>query len=141
MAFPPKETYEHLIYSLPSRHPAILSSSLHIYTNSRTTCFVRGSIWFQSDLELRVFEFLDFSEATLLNYHYAVFRHGEAIRWYDPQPHPDDKALAATFPHHFHEHPEIKRNRRPAPGIHFDKPNLETLIRHCLELDNAFPAK
>jgi hypothetical protein len=79
MAFPPKEAYEHFIYTLPSHHPEILSSSLRIYTNSRTTCFVRGSIWFRSGLELRIFEFLDLLEARLLNYHYAVFRHEEAI--------------------------------------------------------------
>jgi len=137
MPFPSREAYEHLVYTLPSSYSEIISSSLRIYTNSRTTCFLRGSIWFRNGLELRVFEFLDLSDARLLNYHYAVFRHEEAIRWYDPQPHPDDKELSSTFPHHYHEHPDIKHNRRPAPGIHFDTPNLDTLIRHCLELNTA----
>lgn len=36
--------------------------------------------------------------------------------------------------HHRHEPPEIKHNRRPAPGISFDAPNLATLITDCIDL-------
>lgn len=42
--------------------------------------------------------------------------------------------LQATFPHHRHEPPDIKHNRRPAPGISFQAPNLPTLIKDCVEL-------
>lgn len=56
--------------------------------------------------------------------------------WYDPQPHPNDPALASTHPHHKHIPPEIKRHRIPAPGLGFDQPNLPFLIeeieRHLL---------
>lgn len=141
MPFPSREAYEHIVYTLPSGHTEITSSSLRIYTNSRTTCFLRGSVWFRNGLELRIFEFLDLSDARLLNYYYAIFREEVPIRWYDPQPHPESKELSSTLPHHYHEHPDIKHNRRPAPGIHFDSPNLKTLIRHCLELDKAFRAE
>ena len=55
MAFPPRDGYERFIYSLPAAHPEIQSSTLHLYANSPTTCFVRGSIWFRNGLELGVF--------------------------------------------------------------------------------------
>ena len=137
MAFPPRDAYEQFIYSLPAAHPEIQSSTLHLYTNSPTTCFVRGSIWFRSGLELRVFEYLDFSDGELLNYHYAVFRGQERIRWYDPQLHPENPELASTFPHHLHEPPDIKHNRKPAPGIHFQIPNVPTLIADCIALGDS----
>jgi hypothetical protein len=68
MAFPPRDGYERFIYSLPVAHPEIQSSTLHLYANSPTTCFVRGSIWFRNGLELGVFEYLDFLDGELLNY-------------------------------------------------------------------------
>lgn len=134
MAFPPRDAYARLIYSLPDAHPEIQSSTLHLYTNSPTTCFVRGSIWFRNGLELRVFEYLDFSDGELLDYRYAFLQGEESVRWYDSQPHPEVPDLASTFPHHLHEPPDIKHNRRPAPGISFDSPNLPTLIADCIAL-------
>ena len=68
MAFPPREAYERLIYSLPDTYPEVQSSSLHLYSNSPTTALVRGSVWFRSGLELRVFEYVDFSDGELLDY-------------------------------------------------------------------------
>ena len=120
--------YEGLLYSVTDRSAEVVSSTLHLYPNSNTTAFVRGSIYFSSGLELRVFEYLDLTDGELLDYSYAVYRGEEKIRWYDSQPHPEDPALASTFPHHRHEPPDIKQNRRPAPGISFTAPNLPTLI-------------
>ena len=128
MAFPPREAYERLLYALPHAYAQIAASSLHLYPNSPTTCFIRGSIWFHNGLELRVFEYLDLSDGELLDYSYTVFHGAERIRWYDAQPHPEIRELAATFPHHLHELPDIKHNRRPAPGISFTEPNLPPLI-------------
>ena len=51
-AFPPREAYERLIYSLADSYSEVVSSSLHLYLNSPTTCFTRGSVWFQNGLEL-----------------------------------------------------------------------------------------
>ena len=137
MAFPSRDAYERFIYSLPATHPEIQSSTLRLYTNSPTTCFVRGRIWFRSELELRVFEYLDFSDGELLNYHYTVFRGQERIRWYDPQPHPENPELASTLPHHLHTPQDIKHNRKPAPGISFQAPNLSTLIADCIALGDS----
>ena len=134
MGFPPRHDYERLVYSLTDGHPETLSSTLRLYSNSTTTGFIRGTIWFHNGLELRVFEYLDFSDGELLDYSYTVFRGEERVRWYDPQAHPENPELAATFPHHRHEPPDIKHNRRPAPGISFTEPNLQNLITDCIAL-------
>ena len=134
MAFPSREAYERSIYSLPAAHPEIQSSTLHLYTNSPTTCFVRGSVWFWNGLELRVFEYLDFSDGELLDYRYAIVRGEEPVRWYDSQAHPENPDLASTFPHHLHEPPGIKHNRKPAPGVSLAAPNLPSLIADCIAL-------
>ncbi|HEY85559.1 MAG TPA: hypothetical protein G4N96_10670 [Chloroflexi bacterium] len=136
MAFPPRAVYEQFIYALSDTHPEIQSSTLRLYANSSTTCIVRGSIWFKSGLELRVFEYLDFPDGELLDYSYVIFKAEEKIRWYDSQPHPEIPALTDTFPHHLHEPPDIKHNRKPAPGITFQSPNAPALIADCIALGN-----
>jgi len=129
-----RSSYETLLYTLAEHYPALSESTLRLYPNSRTTAIVRGSVFFANGLELRVFEYLDLSDGEILDYSYAIYRGEKKIRWYDPQPHPDRPELAATFPHHYHEEPGIKLNRRPAPGISFDAPNLPGLIKDCLRL-------
>lgn len=126
--------YEQLVYSLAERYPEIATSTLRLYTNSAKSAFVRGTVYFYSGLELRVFEYLDLTDGEILDYSYAVYRGDEKIRWYDPQPHPENPALAATFPHHYHESPDIKHNRRPAFGLSFRAPNIPTLITDCINL-------
>jgi hypothetical protein len=73
-------------------------------------------------LELCVFEYLDWANGELLDYRYAFLRDEEQVRWYDPQPHPENPNLASTFPHHLHEPPDIKHNRKPALDITFQSP-------------------
>ena len=141
MAFPPRDAYERLIYSLPDTHPEIQSSTLHLYTNSPTTCFVRGSIWFRNGLELRVFEYLDFSDGELLDYRYAFLQGGESVRWYDSQPHPADPVLISTDPHHKHIPPNIKHHRIPASHMSFTRPNLPVLIQEIEEYMKNNPEK
>lgn len=132
--------YEHLLYTLPQRYPEVASSSLHLFTTSATTGLVRGSVWFYNGLELRVRELVDLSDGEILDYTYDVFHGEEPVRWYDPQPHPEDLSLASTFPHHRHEPPDIRHNRRPAPGLSFTSPNLPTLIADCIALGEAVSA-
>lgn len=126
--------YERLLYGLAEQYPAVLRSTLQLYTNSAKTGLVRGSIYFKNGLECRIFEYIDLSDGEIFDYSYAVYRNEVKIRWYDPQPHPENPALAATFPHHYHEEPAIKSNRQPAVGISFQVPNVPTLIRDCLGL-------
>lgn len=132
--FPSLEDYEQLVYGLPQKYPEIAFSSLRVYTTGRGTALLRGSVSFRNGLELRVLETLDFVAGCISDYSYDVLHNNDPVRWYDPQPHPDNPDLASTFPHHRHEPPEIKQNRRPAPGISFTAPNLPTLIADCEEL-------
>jgi len=134
MSFPPRPDYELLIYALPQTYPEIVSSSLRLYMTSRGTATVKGAIHFSNGLKLRVSETIDFLVGQISDYAYTVYRGSEKIRWYDPQPHPNNPELSSTFPHHFHEKPDIKHNRKPAPGISFTSPNLPTLIAECIAL-------
>jgi len=42
--------------------------------------------------------------------------------------------LTDSYPHHYHERPDLKHNRRPAPGIGFTEPNLPTLISRVAKM-------
>jgi len=86
---------------------------------------------------LRVSEFVDFAVGDILDYGYEVWRDGEKLYWYDPQPHPHDSNLAATHPHHKHIPPNIKHHRIPAPETSFTQPNLPFLIREIEQLLEA----
>jgi hypothetical protein len=103
--------------------------------NSAYTAFVRGALFLSNGLELRVFEYLDLAVGEILEYSYSVYQGKEKIRWYDTQPHPENPALAPTFPHHYHAPPNIKHNRIPAFGISFYMPNLMQLIADCLAIN------
>src|SRR5690242_14701268 len=100
--------YERFLYSLTQAYPQISSSSVHLYTVSSMAGLVKGSIWFHSGLELRVHELIDLFDGEILDYSYTVLYHSERVRWYDPQPHPENPVLSSTFPHHRHEPPDIK---------------------------------
>lgn len=134
MGFLVQAEYEQFIYGLPNAYPQITRSTLSLYTISASAAVVEGSLFFDNGLELQVVEVLDFKNGRIRRYGYTILRGDEKIRWYDPQPHPDNPDLAATFPHHRHELPSIKDNRRPAPGISFTAPNLPALIKDCVEL-------
>ena len=128
MAFLSRAEYEELVYAVVSGHPDVVSSSLHLYTASQGTAIVRGAVRFRNGLELRVSEVVDFVAGRISDYSYTVFKGKERVGWFDPQPHPEVPDLASTFPHHYHEPPDIKHNRQPAPGISFTEPNLPTLL-------------
>jgi hypothetical protein len=139
MAFPSQAEYERLIYNLPNDHPEVAHSTLRLYSTSTLTAIVEGSVLLRNGLELRIIEALDFKAGQIRHYSYTVFRGAEKVRWYDSQPHPENPDLVATFPHHHHEPPDIKHNRRPAPGISFESPNLPTLIADCVALADSLP--
>ena len=130
-----RSSYETLIYTLTEQFHEITASTLSFYTNSATSAIIRGSVYFRNGLEMRIFEYLDLTDGEIFEYSYTIYRGETKIRWYDPQPHPNNLDLTETFPHHYHEDPNIKHNRKPAPGISFTAPNLPTLIANCLEMD------
>lgn len=134
MTFPTRTEYEALLYRIPAEYPAVISSTLHLYSTSALTAIVRGELVLQNGLRLRIVEVVDFKKRQITTYRYSIFRGETRIRWYDPQPHPENPALQSTFPHHFHTDPDIKHNRQPAPGISFEQPNLTQLITDCLSI-------
>jgi len=64
--------YNHLLYSLADKYPKIIRSTLHLYPNSATTALVRGSVFFTTGLELRIFEYLDWTDGEILDYSYTL---------------------------------------------------------------------
>jgi len=120
--------YEHFLYTLVAAFPEIEKSTLHFITTSATAGVVKGTLSFRNGFELHVVEVIDFAAEEILDYSYTVFRGEEKVQWYDPQPHVEDASLAENFPHHMHEHPDIRHNRKPAPTICFKEANLPILI-------------
>ena len=101
----------------------VIRSTLVIWSNSPYTGTAEGEVFFTGNIRLRMREELDFDTSLITSYGYEVYRGNEKLYWYDDFPHPQDLSLAATFPHHKHIPPEIKRNRIPALDISFTYPN------------------
>lgn len=126
--------YERFIYSIPETFPAVQQSTLVIVRHGAAFAELTGILTFDNDVTLAVWEDLDFARGVIVAYSYAVDQRGHRLYWYDPQPHPTDKSLASTHPHHKHVHPDIKRNRVPAPTVSFTRPNLPALIEEIERL-------
>ena len=128
MSIPDRHTYEQIVYSLPARYPAIERSTLLLATVGPMLAKVEGQVTFSGGVVLDVWELVDFDAGVIRTYSYEINRGGEKVAWYDPWEHPHIPELASTHPHHKHVPPDIKHNRVPAPGVHFDRPNLPALI-------------
>jgi hypothetical protein len=128
MSLPSHAEYEGLVYGLPARFPEITASTLHLFSTSATVTILQGEVEFTNALRLRITEVIDFRINQIREYSYTILYEHQRIRWCDPQPHPENAALQPTFPHHYHEEPDIKHNRLPAQGISFDQPNLERVM-------------
>ncbi len=122
------ESYAQFIYALPARYPIIQKNTLRLYTVGPYEGVLKGEVYFEYGIVLRVVEMIDFAKGTIRRYSYTVTRTGEKLYWYDPQPHPENESLATSFPHHQHVPPDIKPHRVPAPHLSFTAPNLPALI-------------
>ena len=122
--------YEQFVYTLQQQYPAVLRSTLTVARRGRGLVLLTGELHFTRGYRLVVYEMLTWDAGPLLiqHYGYEVWCANEKLYWYDPQPHPDQPALASTHPHHKHVAPDIKHHRIPAPGLRFDGPNLSLLI-------------
>jgi uncharacterized protein DUF6516 len=109
--------------------PQVQRSTVTLWSDSPYTGVAEGEVYFDSGLRLRMREEVDFEAGLITSYGYEVYRGEERLYWYDDFPHPNDASLASTFPHHKHVPPDIKRNRIPAPGLSFDRPNLPLILR------------
>ena len=120
--------YGQLVAELLDR-PIVSRSTLAVWSDSPYTGIAEGEAFFAHGFKLRLREEFDFDAALITSYGDKVYQHGERLYWYDDVPHPNDSALAPTFPHHKHVPPDIKHHRVLAPGISFTQPNLPMLLR------------
>ncbi len=142
--------YQAFIYALPSRYASIRRSTLVYVPSGALFGRAEGLIVFEGGVILCVQEYLNFELGIIEGYGYEVSRphtspdapdfpaavhycpasyiHKEKLYWYDSFPHPHDRSLASTDPHHKHVPPDIKRHRVPAPDLSFTRPNLPFLI-------------
>lgn len=119
--------YSRLVAHLLNR-PGVIRSTVTVWSVSPYTGVAEGEVFFANGLKLRMREELDFDEHFIASYGYEVYQGNEKLYWYDDFPHPNDPTLASTHPHHKHVPPNIKRNRIPAPGLSFQKPNLPFIL-------------
>jgi hypothetical protein len=122
------QTYSQAIYEFLDTHPHIQHHTIRIYLQGATVGIMEGDVEFEKGVTLYVYERLDFLRQQIMLYSYEVRQYGEKLYWYDPQPHPENPALAHNFPHHKHVPPDIKHHRTPAPGISFTQANLPFLV-------------
>ncbi|MGA1867720.1 MAG: DUF6516 family protein [bacterium] len=127
--------YSNFIATVLNR-PDIKGSTVSVWSDSPYTGIAEGEITFFNGIRLRIREELDFDAGLITAYGYEVFRNENRLYWYDDFPHPNDRNLASTFPHHKHVQPDIKHNRIPAPDIAFNRPNLSILIQEIEKFSN-----
>lgn len=126
-------SYSSVITELFNR-PTMQWSAVSVWPTSPYAGIAEGEVFSIKGFKLRLREELDFEKVLIRTYGYEVFSGEKKLYWYDDFPHPNDPALAETFPHHKHVPPDIKRNRIPAPEISFSQPNLPAIIRGIEEL-------
>jgi hypothetical protein len=119
--------YSRLVAELLSR-PSVSRSTVAVWSDSPYTGIAEGEVFFSNGVRLRIREELDFDSGLITAYGYEVYRGEDRLFWYDDFPHPNDAALAPTFPHHKHVPPDIRRHRIPAPAMSFTRPNLPALM-------------
>jgi hypothetical protein len=125
--------YSRFVAELLGR-PTVQRSTVVVWSASPYTGIAEGEVFFSHGFRLRLREELDFDASLITAYGYEVYGGEERLYWYDDFPHPHDPTLAATFPHHKHVPPDMKRNRVPAPEMSFTSPNLPRLIQEIEKL-------
>ncbi len=125
--------YSQFLAKLLNR-PNVTRSTITVWSASPYTGIAEGELFFTGGLRLRMREEIDFEDQLITSYGYEIYQAVEKLYWYDDFPHPNDPTLASTYPHHKHVPPNIKRNRIPAPGLSFDRPNLPQIIEELEQL-------
>jgi hypothetical protein len=115
-------------------------STVTVWSASSYTGIAEDEVFFALGVRLRLREEIDFEAGLITAYGYEVYRDEEKLYWYNDFPHPNDAALAPTYPHHKHIPPNIKRNRVTAPGLSFIRPNLPHLIQEIETLIQTLDA-
>jgi hypothetical protein len=118
-------------------HPSVSRSTVAVWSDSPCTGIAEGEVFRSNGVRLRLREELDFDARLITAYGYVAYRGEDRLFWYDDFPHPNDSALAATFPHHKHVPPDIRHHRIPAPAMSFTRPNLPALLEEAEALGAA----
>ncbi|MBI5384180.1 MAG: hypothetical protein HZA90_05780 [Verrucomicrobia bacterium] len=128
--------YERFVYTLQSRFPDLLSSTLIIQRRGRLFAELTGELLHRNGCRLLAYERLSWDAGPLhiVGYSYEVWHGAEKLYWYDCQPHPSEPTLASTHPHHKHLPPDLRHHRVPAPGLTFTAPNLPLLLQELASL-------
>jgi len=131
--------YEEFVYTLVQRFPDVLGYTLIVVRRGKRMATLQGEITFLQGYRITLKERLSFDEGSVVieDYGYELWCKEIKISWYDAQPHPDDPALASTYPHHQHIPPDIKHHRIPASNMSFNQPNLPALIQEIEKLLNG----
>jgi hypothetical protein len=122
-------TYSAYVYAVAERHPFVTGSTLTLAPIGATLAKLEGRIECGPEIQVEVWELVDFAAKRIRTYSYEVYRRNEQIGWYDAWEHPEVLSLAATFPHHKHVPPNLRDHRVPAPGISFESPNLDVVLK------------
>ena len=130
------EDYELYLYTLAEKFQLIKHSTLVLVRRGASLARVSGEIHFGQGYRLVVRERLMYHCSPILIdwYGYEILKGEMKICRYDSQPHPDEKKLESSYPHHKHVQPNMSRNRIPAPEMSFSPPNLPVLIREIERL-------
>lgn len=130
------EDYELFIYNLADQFPSIQHTTLQFIRRGSSLARIVGEVHFPSEVRLVVRQRIVYHRlpAVIDEYGYEVWRAGDKLYWYDPQPHPEDPRLQSTHPHHKHVPSDIKHHRVSAPGMSFTQPNLPGVIQEIEEL-------
>lgn len=125
------EDYELFLYTLKEQFPSVRRSTVTLIRRGASLALATGELYFDDDIRLVIRERLVYRylPVTIDWYGYEIWRGNKKLYWYDSQPHPNDPSLQDSYPHHKHIAPNIKHHRIPAPQMHFNRPNLPTLIR------------
>lgn len=130
------QDYELFLYTLTEQFPVVIRSTVTFVRIGATLARASGELYFDHDFRLVIRERLIYDRLPVVIdwYGYEVWQGNEKLFWYDSQPHPDDRVLQSTHPHHKHLPPDIKHNRIPAPEMSFTRSNLPLLIEEILGL-------
>jgi hypothetical protein len=126
--------YSRFVTELLSQ-PNVQSSPVAVWSDSPYTSVAEGEVFFTNGLRLRMREEVDLDAGLIISYGYEVYQGEERLYWYDDFPHPNDRTLASTMPHHKHIPPDIKHHRIPAPNGVLSGP-----ISRCLFKRSKNPA-
>lgn len=121
--------YERFIYSLPDTYPSIRRSTLVVIRRGPAIAEVTGTVEFDDEIMLTVWEDLNFARGVIQGYSYAVGQGDERFYWYDPQPHPNDPNLGQHIPSSQAHSAQHQAQPCPRPWLEFRQPKLALFDR------------